>query len=432
MLLLERLLFLLLQLILLQFLSVNSSSPLETTSAPGPSIPFETLVEATAAEHLSPKLLVHSPAQSPVTTSPPKEPSLYFETGGPSAQHMSPLRPSYVSDLLNLMMGNIDSLSTSIISFQSEVKDRLVSLETFIARLQSDSRNRSEATIARFEDLSDRNSKREKWSRSSVGFSSSRLEKMGNPRKTSNSSEDLHMVARSGDLNAVQAICSSNPFVINSRDKHSRTPDLDPRLHLASWSGQTEVVNYLCKHKADVGAAAMDDMGAVHFAAQKGHLEVVRTLLSSGVSVRASNRKGLTPLHYAAQGSHLELVKYLVRKGSSLSAKSKAGKTPLDLAKSEEVRSFLVECEESSKKGEDLTDKEKGEECESKPSLEEKAVGSDGEAVGRNGSEEERKDEKEKRKGDEADIKENSSQPKKARIALNHLLVTDDTQEEEE
>ncbi|PPD91654.1 hypothetical protein GOBAR_DD11409 [Gossypium barbadense] len=38
---------------------------------------------------------------------------------------------------------------------------------------------------------------------------------------------------------------------------------------------QAQVVSYLCKQKADVGAAAMDGMGAIHFAAQKGHLEVV-------------------------------------------------------------------------------------------------------------------------------------------------------------
>ena len=28
------------------------------------------------------------------------------------------------------------------------------------------------------------------------------------------------------------------------------------RLHLAAWAGQMEVVIYLCKHKADTGAAA--------------------------------------------------------------------------------------------------------------------------------------------------------------------------------
>nr|DAD36463.1 TPA_asm: hypothetical protein HUJ06_007104 [Nelumbo nucifera] len=205
--------------------------------------------------------------------------------------------------------------------------------------------------------------------------------------------------------------------------------DFYPRLHLAAWSGQTEVVSYLCKHKADVGAAAMDDMGAIHFAAQKGHLEVVRVLLSSGVSIKASNRKGLTPLHYAVQGSHMELVKYLARKGASLSAKTKAGKTPIDLANTEEIRLFLAECEELSKKGKDLTEKGKAEQSTSKGSIKDEVVGSDSEAKAKHDNEDS-KDKKEARNSEEAEIEENASKTKKPRIALNHLLATDDTEEE--
>ncbi|KAF9617396.1 hypothetical protein IFM89_036317, partial [Coptis chinensis] len=288
--------------------------------------------------------------------------------------------------------------------------------------------------------------------------------------------EPLHAAAREGDLGKVQLICSSNPLAVNSRDKHSRTPlpinsvlhfsellddmvicvcglavfivhfldkkDLNSSLHLAAWSGRTEVVSYLCKNKADVGAAAMDDMGAIHFAAQKGHLEVVRTLLSSGVSVKAPNRKGLTALHYAVQGSYLDLVKYLVRKGASLTTKTKAGKTPLDLANKEEVISFLNECQ-TSRPDEDSTVKANSGEPDSKP---DKAANSTDEAVSKDMEEQEEvsKDEKlksrnedqdivgeeSKRKGDEDVTDGNSPKPKKARVALNHLLAADDTQEE--
>jgi len=247
---------------------------------------------------------------------------------------------------------------------------------------------------------------------------------MGNPQKPS-AGEDLHTAARSGDLNTVQSILISNPLAVNSRDKHSRTP-----LHLAAWSGQAEVVSYLCKNKADVGAAAMDDMGAIHFAAQKGHLEVVRTLLSSGVSIKASNRKGLTPLHYAVQGSHLELVKYLAKKGASLSARTKAGKTPLDLSTKEEIRSVLEECERLSSMKRDLNGREKAKESDPKPSaVEEKEenTGDEAPSVVDDGADGERV----KRKGDEDDEKEASSEPKKARVALGHLLSADDTQEDE-
>ncbi|KAK6238285.1 hypothetical protein QUC31_003754 [Theobroma cacao] len=234
---------------------------------------------------------------------------------------------------------------------------------------------------------------------------------------------DIHAAARSGDLSTVQSILASNPLAVNSRDKHSRTP-----LHLAAWSGQAQVVSYLCKQKADVGAAAMDDMGAIHFAAQKGHIEIVRTLLSLGVSVKAGTRKGFSPLHYAVQGSHLELIKLLLKKGASLSAKTKAGKTPLDLAKSEEIRTFLKECEQSPKKV-NLNGQEKAEKSDSRPPLPDKMESPDNEAPAAEHDRQE--DERVKRKGDD-DNQEALSEPKKPRVALKHLLSADDTQEDEE
>ena len=213
---------------------------------------------------------------------------------------------------------------------------------------------------------------------------------------------------------------------------------MDHRLHLAAFSGHAEVVNYLCKHKADVGASAMDDMAAIHFASQKGHLEVVKALISAGASVKVSTRKGMTSLHYAAQGSHLELVKYLAKKGASLSAKTRAGKTPLDLATNEEVRSFLEEFERSATIGA-LSNKDKAEQSDPKAS---KAEQSDPKASTL-GSEDnlgveppatavdEENGDREKRKANEDDAREDSSQSKKARVKLSHLQSSDDTQEEE-
>lgn len=219
---------------------------------------------------------------------------------------------------------------------------------------------------------------------------------------------------------------------------------MDCRLHLAAWAGQTEVVRYLCQHKAEVGAAAMDDMGAIHFAAQKGHLEVVRALVSSGASVKAATRKGMTPLHYAVQGSHVELARYLVRKGGSLSAKSKAGKTPLDLASTEQIRTILLECErQSSSTNADEVVKELN---ESKDKTENSAADGDGEEqckptveelkekAGNSAADcddEEHKDTSIKRKGDE-DEGGTTREPKKARVALNHLITTDDNEDDED
>jgi ankyrin repeat protein len=174
-------------------------------------------------------------------------------------------------------------------------------------------------------------------------------------------------------------------------------------------------VSYLCKNKADVGAAAVDDMGAIHFASQKGHLEIVRTLLSVGGSVKSVTRKGLTPLHYAAQGSHLDLVKYLVKKGASLRATTKAGKNPADVAGNAETQNYLEECEEQARKDK-ASNQKKTEEVKPESSNAE----GDNKDLKRKESEDGDKEEEENQ---EAALK-----AKKPKVALHHLQDIDDTE----
>ncbi|TVU31477.1 hypothetical protein EJB05_23164 [Eragrostis curvula] len=230
----------------------------------------------------------------------------------------------------------------------------------------------------------------------------------------------LHRAARSGDAAAVESVCESNPLAVNSRDRHSRTP-----LHLAAWAGHVEVVRCLCKHKADVGAAAMDDTAAIHFASQKGHVEVVRELLASGTSVKAKNRKGLTALHLAAQNSHLDLVKYLVKKGSDITVKTKSGQTALHVAENDDVRAFLKECEQSLKKGGELTSVKDGSaSTTAEKANENKSSGEapkDGDDAGQ----------VEKRKS-EGVAGSSSPELKKAKVSLGHLVCENDMDEEEE
>ncbi|URD78482.1 Ankyrin repeat [Musa troglodytarum] len=273
--------------------------------------------------------------------------------------------------------------------------------------------------------------------------------------KGGSESSVLHAAARNGDLTTVESICNANPLAVNSRDRHSRTPypfslvllssifvfccyhvvdsslgseSVEQAAYCATES-LTEVVRFLCKNKADVGAAAMDDTAAIHFAAQKGHLEIIRILLSSGVSVKAANRKGLTPLHYAVQGSHPELVKYLIRKGANLTAKTKAGQTPIDLASTKEVRALLVECKQPLTKDDKSTTIMEVGDSVSKEDIEENNGGSITEESAN--VDEEGADTKEKRRG-EAAADEDSSKPKKAKVFLDHLLAENDVLGEDE
>ncbi|XP_020576086.1 tankyrase-2 [Phalaenopsis equestris] len=261
----------------------------------------------------------------------------------------------------------------------------------------------------------------------------SRALEMGNPRtgskkKNDGAESELHAAARAGNLRAVESICSSDPIAVNFRDKHSRTP-----LHLAAWSGHAAVVSYLCKNKADVGASAMDDTAAIHFASQKGHIEVIRILLSSGSSVKSTNRKGMTPLHFAAQASHLELAKYLIRKGANLNSKNRTGETPLDLIKSDEIRSLVIEYEQSLKnRGESERSEAVDELPPKKPSDAEDGFNDhtddscdevDAAAVDADGR-------REKRRGEENMSEDSLPEVKRLKVPLAHLLAEDDMAEE--
>ncbi|XP_076882167.1 uncharacterized protein LOC143530556 [Bidens hawaiensis] len=160
----------------------------------------------------------------------------------------------------------------------------------------------------------------------------------------------------------------------------------------------------------------MDDMGAIHFAAQKGHLEVVKTLVSSGVTVKSTNRKGMTPLHYAVQGSYTDLIKYLVKKGANINIKNKSGKSPLDLATTDEIRLLLTSPVETKEKDKDGTESRTEE----------------GQTNGSESDEGKDEDGSNKRKVGDDVTNEASAGTKKAKVALGHLLTSDDTQEEDE
>ena len=191
---------------------------------------------------------------------------------------------------------------------------------------------------------------------------------------------------------------------------------------MAAWSGQTKIVQFLCEHKADVKAAAVDEMAAIHFASQKGHLEIVRILLRSGASVNASTRKGMTSLHYAVQGGYLELVKLLIQKGANVSAETKAKKKPIDLAKDDQVRMVLTTSGELLKghRGSQMmkshgASASNDTEGEQKNSLTEEMPG-----VAKDDGDTEKGDHRER---EEEEAKELiGPQPKKAKVALSHLV----------
>ena len=61
---------------------------------------------------------------------------------------------------------------------------------------------------------------------------------------------------------------------INAKDKKNMNP-----LHCACWKGQTEAVEYLLIHGAQIAEADCSLKTALHWAVQFGHYETLETLL---------------------------------------------------------------------------------------------------------------------------------------------------------
>ena len=86
-------------------------------------------------------------------------------------------------------------------------------------------------------------------------------------------------------------------------------------LMLASWRGQTDMVELLLSQGADVDAAGEDGHSALSRAAQSGHLRIVEMLLNAGASAVPDSDSGtkISPLISAVESGHEDIVRRLVR-----------------------------------------------------------------------------------------------------------------------
>ena len=65
-------------------------------------------------------------------------------------------------------------------------------------------------------------------------------------------------------------------------------------------------------------------------------------LIESGGSVNQATDKGFTPLYIASEKGHLEIFKTLVANKANFLYKNKRGLTPLDVAKTDEMKQFIM------------------------------------------------------------------------------------------
>lgn len=107
----------------------------------------------------------------------------------------------------------------------------------------------------------------------------------------------------------------ANPNIV---DQNGSSP-----LHLASWTGDYEVVKLLIgqgstgnanhRQSADINLKNKDNETALHSAAQYGHTAVVSLLLSQGADPFIRNIRAETALDLSAQYGRLETIELLLQ-----------------------------------------------------------------------------------------------------------------------
>ena len=65
-------------------------------------------------------------------------------------------------------------------------------------------------------------------------------------------------------------------------------------------------------------------------------------LIHRGANVDVRDRDTLSALHVASDGGHLEAAKILIGQGADPTCTTKKGQTPIDIARTEEMKEYLL------------------------------------------------------------------------------------------
>ncbi|XP_070179054.1 uncharacterized protein [Littorina saxatilis] len=109
--------------------------------------------------------------------------------------------------------------------------------------------------------------------------------------------EELMNAVQGGDVHHLRQLLQRGVSVM-SEDIHENLP-----LHVASKSGNLQVVELLLDWIADINAKDAYQYTALHNACSMGWVEVVRLLLKKKADVDVAEKSGWTAVHFAARGS---------------------------------------------------------------------------------------------------------------------------------
>lgn len=113
---------------------------------------------------------------------------------------------------------------------------------------------------------------------------------------------------------------------IDVKDEYGRTPLIN-----AAFYNNTELIDWLVSHGANLNAADNIGFTALHFAAQEANTESLKLLVESGANLNQKDIHGNTPAWVSVMnwkaGKNFDNLKKLENSGADLSLKNNAGKS---------------------------------------------------------------------------------------------------------
>ena len=138
----------------------------------------------------------------------------------------------------------------------------------------------------------------------------------------------LHEAAYSGQLQMVQFLCSVYPEMVNARTKNSFTA-----CHYAVQEGHETVVTYFLGEMCDANILTSDGETLLHVAAYNGQLGLVKYLCKEFPGLlEMVDISGGTVLHAAARGGDIDTMSYLLEQDLDPFVITENGSTLLHLA----------------------------------------------------------------------------------------------------
>ena len=150
----------------------------------------------------------------------------------------------------------------------------------------------------------------------------------------------LHVASLCGYVKIVKFLLTKD-IQVNARDSNGRLP-----LHLATSQDHIEIASVLIDHGADVNAKDFSfGWTSLHYAAFRGYSKASQLLLSHGADINYLDNIGNIPLHWVAFKGNQEIVQLLVNAKANPMLTNNDNNRPSDIAKTEEIKSFLREAE---------------------------------------------------------------------------------------